>query len=92
MVSQFRVEYIPSKHNKIANELSRHPNDSSSSNEIDSLNLQQFHMNTTRLVQEEAECSFRLQRLPDVAVEDLEYQLLKKQTLQGFPADKTKLP
>ena len=52
-----------------------------------------FHINTARRVQTEAaDCSFRLLQIQDVAAEDLEYQLLKAQILQGFPPDKSKLP
>ena len=91
--NQFTVEYIPDTQIKIVDILLQHSADSPASNKIDSLNSQQFPINTTRLVQaEKAECSFCLQRLQDVAAEDLEYQLLKNQILQGFPAEKSKLP
>ena len=89
----FTVEYLPGTQNKIADTLSRYPVDTPDTNEVANLSLQQFHVNTARLVQaEEAECSFRLQRIQDAAAEDVEYQLLKTQILQGFPPDKSKLP
>ena len=90
---QFTVKYIPDTQIKIVDILLQHSADSPASNKIDSLNSQQFPINTTRLVQaEKAECSFCLQRLQDVAAEDLEHHLLKNQILQEFPAEKSKLP
>ena len=91
----FTVEYLPGSQNQIADTLSRHPIDAPAPYEVDNLAMQQFHINTARLVNaEEAECSFRLQRVQEAAAEDLvlEYQLLKAQILQGFPSDKHKLP
>ena len=89
----FTVEYLPGTQNKIADTLSRYPVDTPDTNEVANLSLQQFHVNTARLVQaEEAECSFRLQRIQDAAAEDVEYQLLKTQILQGFPQTRANCP
>ena len=76
----------------IADTLSRHPTDTPTQHKIENLTQQVFHINTARCVQAEAAyCSFQLQQTEDVSADDLEYQFLKAQILQGFPPDKSKL-
>ena len=75
--------------NKVADSFSRNPVDNPDETDQQHADSQAFFLRICRLSQAEmADCSFRLEKLKEIADNDVEYQLLKAQINQGFPQNK----
>ena len=88
----FQMEWIPGVENKIADALSRNP--AVKPDKTDEQDYGEISRQISSLINacaQEAQCSFRLEKVKEVADADIEYQLLKQQILSGFPVSKNKL-
>ena len=85
----FTVNYIPGSQNKVADSFSRNAVDNPDETDQLHADSQAFFLRVCRLSQAQmADCSFRLEKLKEIADNDVEYQLLKAQINQGFPQNK----
>ena len=93
MDSNFTVNYIPGSQNKVADSFSCNPVDNPDETDQQHADSQAFFLRICRLSQAEmADCPFRLEKLKEIADNDVKYQLLKAQINQGFPKTNTTSP
>ena len=72
----FTVNYIPGSQNKVADLFSRNSVDNPDETDQQHVDSQAFFLRICRLSQAEiADCSFRLEKLKEIADNDVEYQL-----------------
>ena len=88
----FQMEWIPGVENKIRDALSR--NSAVKPDKTDEQDYGEISRQISSLINacaQEAQCSFRLEKVKEVADADIQYQLLKQQILSGFPVSKNKI-